>query len=81
MGPDLGLALSDVSAEGLRVRLRGPVRAGEEAEVTLHPPDTDAVIRTRGRIIWCRPAGGWAFLAGVRLRRRLTTDEMGMVVN
>ena len=75
MGPDLGVSLSDVSADGLRLRLRGPVRAGEEAEVSLWPPDGRA-IRMRGRIIWCRPAGGWSFLAGMRLRRRLTADEV-----
>lgn len=79
MGPDVGLALLDASADGLRVRLREPVRAGEETEIHLHPPDGPA-IQTRGRIIWCRPAGGWAFLAGVRLRRRLTAEEVVVLV-
>ncbi|HKB02827.1 MAG TPA: PilZ domain-containing protein [Gemmataceae bacterium] len=78
MGPDLGLALSDVSADGLRLRLRGRVRAGEEAEVSLWLLDGRA-IRTRGRIMWCRPAGGWSFLAGMRLRRRLTADEVALL--
>ena len=79
LGPDLGLALLDVSADGLRIRLREAVRAGEEVEVGLQPAD-GAAIRTRGRIIWCRPAGGWAFLAGVRLRRRLTAEEVATLV-
>jgi PilZ domain len=78
LGPDLGHALSDVSVDGLRLRLRGPVRAGEEAEVSLWPPDGPA-IRTRGRIIWCRPAAGWSFLAGMRLRRRLTAEEVTLL--
>jgi hypothetical protein len=76
LGPDLGLTLLDVSGDGIRVRLRSPLRPGEGVEVTLWPPGETSNVRSRGRVIWCRPAPDWGFTAGVRLRRHLTADEI-----
>jgi hypothetical protein len=79
MGADFGLGLMDVSGDGLRVRLRAPVRTGEVVEMTLWSADGATRIRARGRVVWCRPATGIGFVAGVRLRRRLTAGEQDQI--
>jgi hypothetical protein len=71
-GPDLGAGLVDVSAEGLQVLVRAPVRAGDRVLVGLTPPQFGwAVARVPAEVRWY--AGG---RAGVRLIRPLTEADL-----
>jgi PilZ domain len=76
LGPDLGLALLDVSEDGARIRLRLTVQPGDAAEVVLWPPGETAPVRRRARVVWCRPGIQGSFLAGVRLAEPLTAEEL-----
>jgi len=76
LGPDLGLALLDVSEDGARVRVRIAIEPGVEAEVVLWPPGATVPVRRRARVAWCRPGIQGTFLVGVRLAEPLTEDEL-----
>jgi PilZ domain len=75
-GPDLGLGLLDVSEHGARLRVRAAVRPGDEADVTLWPPGGTDPIRRSGAVVWCRAGDNGSFLAGVRLGRSLSAEEL-----
>jgi hypothetical protein len=76
MGPDLALALVDVSLEGARIRLKAPVCPGEQVEVALWPPGGLRSARGQAVVCWCRPAADGTAQAGVRFRQRLTANDL-----
>jgi PilZ domain len=71
MGPDLGMALVDLSVAGARVRLKAGVRPGDEVEVGLWPAGQARAVRGQAVVRWCRPDREGAFAAGVQFRRKL----------
>lgn len=75
LGPDLAVGLLDVSEDGARVRLKGAVDPGSEAEVLLARPGGGKPIKGMCEVRWCRPDGD-GFLAGLRLRRRLSHADL-----
>ncbi len=76
LGPNLALALIDVSEEGLRVRLKGPVVAGDEVEICLSFPIASKSWKFTGDVRWCESGPFETFLAGISLRRQLTHLEL-----
>jgi hypothetical protein len=75
LGPDLAVALVDVAPDGLGVRLRAALPDGEDVEAELATPGVGKPLRLRGQVAGCRSAGDGTYLAGVRLRQRLTYRE------
>jgi hypothetical protein len=73
---DLGLGLIDVSADGACVRLTAPVERGEEVRVRLRRRGSKKAVEIIAETRWCRPEGGGVYVAGLRLRRRLTPAEL-----
>jgi hypothetical protein len=73
---DLGLGLIDVSADGARVRLTAPLELGEEVRVRLRRRGAKKALEVIAETRWCRPEGGGVYVAGLRLRRRLTPAEL-----
>ncbi len=71
LGPDLGGGLVDASEDGLGLRLKGAVMAGQEITIELSLPGVSKPFRVVAEVRWCRPDAAGMFLAGVRLRRRL----------
>ncbi|MGE5625821.1 MAG: PilZ domain-containing protein [Bacillota bacterium] len=58
----------DISAEGLRLKLRQALIAGETVELVVHVPGHAASFRLKGETRWCSPArGDKSFLLGVQL--------------
>jgi hypothetical protein len=82
-GTDVALGLVDVSEDGAGLRLRTPVRPGEETFLALYPPgEVDLVlVRRRAAVVWCRPESANTFRAGVRFTSRLTPDEWHVLAN
>jgi PilZ domain len=80
MGPDLALALMDVSLEGARVKLKVAVCPGEQVEVALWPPGGLRSARGQAVVCWCRPAPDGTAQAGVRFRQRLTANDLSKLV-
>jgi hypothetical protein len=82
-GTDVALGLIDVSEDGAGLRLRTPVRPGEETYLALYPPGgVDLVlVRRRAAVVWCRPESGNSFRAGVRFTSRLTPDDLRVLAN
>lgn len=76
MGPDLAVALADVSAEGLGVWLTDPVRPGEEVEVSLVRPEGGPPVRVPAEVRWCAQGADWTYRTGVRLLRPLDEGDL-----
>ena len=76
MGPDLAVALADVSAEGLGVWLTEPVRPGEEVEVSLVRPEGGAPMRVPAEVRWCAQGADWTYRTGLRLLRPLDESDL-----
>jgi hypothetical protein len=76
LGPNLAVALIDISEDGLGVRLKASLAAGDEVSVELSAPGVRKSLKMVGDIRWCREVGDGTFAAGVRLRRRLTYAQL-----
>jgi PilZ domain len=75
LGPDIGAGIIDVSEDGACVRVKAALQAGAQVEVRLTGPGCRKPVSVFATICWCRPDGK-GFLAGLRLRRRLTHTEL-----
>jgi PilZ domain len=80
-GTDVALGLVDVSEDGAGLRLRTAVRPGEVTYLALTPPDGTALIRRRAAVVWCQSMGTGSFRAGVRFRRRLSAEDLRVLVH
>lgn len=76
LGPNIGIALIDISEEGLGVHLKTPVKPGDAVEVDLSFPVASKTWKLFGDVCWCNPGRFGTFVAGIRLRRRLTHHEV-----
>jgi hypothetical protein len=77
-GPDLAIALLDVSPSGLKVAIRGTVAAGDRLLIAVGPPGESS--EYRGAVVrWCVPGAEGTALVGVRLQRPLTATELAEV--
>jgi hypothetical protein len=72
LGQDIGIDLADASEDGLGVRTRSPLAFGEEVTVELSRPGVSRPMVLVGDVRWCEASADGTFLAGVRLRRRLS---------
>ena len=79
LSPDVALKLVDVSEGGAQVRLKCPMRPGEQVEVALWPPGDVQSVRGPGVVCWCLPSPAGDFRAGLRLRRRLHVDVVDLL--
>ena len=79
MSPDVALKLVDVSEGGAQVRLKCPLRPGEQVEVALWPPADVQSVRGPAVICWCLPTPSGDFRAGMRLRRRLIKEVVDLL--
>jgi hypothetical protein len=75
LGPHFGVALIDLSEDGLGLRLRSSSRPGDEVEVLLVRAWNSKPLKLLAEVRWCRKDRDGTFLSGVRLRRRLGRKE------
>jgi hypothetical protein len=78
LGPNIGIDLYDFSEEGIRLTVTMLLVPDEEVEVCLAPVFQSKAVSITGTVIWsCETKDG--FWAGVRLSRRLTYPELGIL--
>jgi hypothetical protein len=75
LGPNLVLALLDVSETGVRLLLREPVGAAKEVTVTLEGSHHRRPLRLTGRVAWCLATAEGGHCVGVQFERRLPYAE------
>jgi hypothetical protein len=75
-GPDLAVALADVSAEGIGVWLTDPVRPGLEVEVSLVRPEGGPPVRVPAEVRWCAQGADWTYRTGLRLVSQLAERDL-----
>ncbi|MBO0699523.1 MAG: PilZ domain-containing protein, partial [Zavarzinella sp.] len=76
IGPDLAVALADVSAEGIGVWLTDPVQPGREVEVSLVRPEGGTPVRVPAEVRWCAQGADWTYRAGLRLLSQLAECDV-----
>lgn len=75
-GPDLAVALLDVSATGLRAAVRAPVEPGDCVLVAVGPPDGSWEYRGTGVVRWVAAGAEGTAVVGVRLRTPLPSQSV-----
>jgi hypothetical protein len=76
LGPNIALSLLDVSQSGARVTLKEPVAPGQEVEITLCGIGHRKPVRMLADVIWCVPTEQGTYLAGFKLQRYLTYQDL-----
>ena len=76
LGPSIGIETEDVSANGIKVRIRGNLRRGDRVVITLRPPGGIWETRALAEVCWCVAAKDGTALAGVKFQRPLSTREL-----
>jgi hypothetical protein len=71
-GPNLAVALVDVSAAGLRAAVRGPLSAGAQVVVVLAPPGDGWVCCRHAVVCWRAEGAEGTALAGLQFRTPLS---------
>lgn len=75
LGADIGAALFDVSADGLRLAVAAALAAKQEVEVVLAPP-WGRDFRVVAEVVWCAPRDEATHWAGLKLRQPLSRGEL-----
>jgi len=77
LGHNLAEGLIDLSATGVRLKVRAPLDPGQEVELSLQGQAYSGPIKRFASVVSCReaPGGGWE--AGVSFRTHLSYAELG----
>ena len=75
-GPDVAIALLDVSARGLKLAVHGPLQRGERVRVAVGPPAEPWSYHGPAVVRWSVPGAEGTALVGLRLRRPLTAQAL-----
>ena len=73
---DAAIALLDVSANGLKVAIRGRLFPGDQVDVVVGPPGGEWECCGQAIVQWCVDGAEGTALVGVRLCRSLTADHL-----
>ncbi|HEX3150261.1 MAG TPA: PilZ domain-containing protein [Gemmataceae bacterium] len=76
LGPNLALRITDATQDGLGLRLSASVQPNTEVAVELSVPGVGKPVKIQADVRWCLAVGDGTFLAGIRLRRRLSYTEV-----
>jgi len=84
LGPNLAVGGVEISDDGIQLRLKAELKAGDEIEIGLTPVGRSKPMPYIADIRWCRPdeadLTGRTFLVGAQFRRRLTYDQFALFV-
>jgi hypothetical protein len=75
LGPNLALAVLDISETGVRLRVKEALRPGQELSISLEGPCSIRPVRRIGRVVWSVPSADGTHCAGVNLDKRLDYRE------
>ena len=76
LGPNLAIALIDVSRDGLGVHLAVSLDFGDEVRIELASPEVGKPLELVGAVRWCMAVGDGTFRAGVHLRGQLADSDL-----
>jgi hypothetical protein len=76
LGPDVAVALVDVSEDGVGIRTKVEVQVDDGVTVGLGRPGGGKLLVAQGIVRWCRPEPDGRFRVGLALRRRLTHADL-----
>lgn len=76
LGPNLAVGYVDVSADGVCVRLKTPLKPGSEAEVCFEQVGSNRPLKMMAEVRWCTTDPDGACRAGLQFRRRLLYSQL-----
>ncbi len=76
LGPNLAVALLDVSTTGARLVLKEALPRGEEVELNLSCTGRMRDVKTQGEVMWSIPAEGGGHVTGVQFNRNLPHADL-----
>jgi hypothetical protein len=76
LGPNLAVAVLDLSEEGARLLLKAELPPRQEVELDLTAPGVSRPWVTMADVVRCVPVGDGTFEVGLRLRRRLSYADL-----
>jgi hypothetical protein len=76
LGPDLCLAVLDLSETGAGVILRSAVPDGQEVEVVMSAAGMNKPLKRLAKVVWSQPLEGNGVRAGLQFERRLPFAEL-----
>jgi hypothetical protein len=79
LGPDLALALLDLSENGARLAVKESLQPGEEVELNLEGIWHRRPLRLMGNVTWCAPGAGDRLEAGIRFPKRLPYADLSQL--
>jgi PilZ domain len=77
--PDLFLKILDLSAEGVRLLLKGLCQEGDNLVLEVESPHWKKARRLLAYVVWSMPSGDDASCVGGRFLRQLSQTELRMV--
>lgn len=81
LGPNLCIGGVELSDDGIQVMIKNELTKGAEIEVGLTGIGRSKPMVLIADVRWCRPVeNAETFLVGIKLRRRLSHQEMGLFV-
>lgn len=75
LGPNLAVALLDISETGLRMLAKTVFQKGEDVEITLVSKRHARPLRMMADVAWCVEAADGQYCVGLSFRRRLMYME------
>jgi hypothetical protein len=79
LGPNLALAILDVSEAGIRLRVRELLEPGQEVEIGLEGLANSRPLRVPASVVWCVPTAEGDYCVGLQFDRRLTYADLHML--
>src|SRR5579872_2665417 len=76
LGPNVALSLLDVSEAGARITIKVPLLPRQEVEISLTGIGHRKPVRVLAEVIWCIPAEEGTYLAGFKLQRYLSYQDL-----
>jgi len=80
LGPDLTLAVLDISEGGIRLLLKGPLGKGEQIELSLDDTGQVEVFHIGAEVVWAQPTRGGRYTVGLRFLCGLRLSELRQLV-
>jgi hypothetical protein len=76
LGPNIGVALVEVSESGARLRLSAEVKAGQEVSLTMDRPTGWKPVKRLGIVKCAVPSGDGTFIVDIEMRKYLQFAEV-----
>jgi hypothetical protein len=76
LGPNLAVALLDLSEGGVRLTVKEPLEHGQEIEIELTAPGQGRPLRLLATIVWAIAAADGTHAIGARFHRRMAYADL-----